>query len=98
MFSDRYIQQKDTKKTESKYIQPQIHSLVVCSWLGKPKFAISGRGESRVHWWAKQKFARELDRGGARELSVGPIFFSDRQIDGTLGFSDRRFNAKYEYI
>ena len=35
---------------------------------------------------------------GARELSVGPIFFSDRQIDGTFGFSDRRFNAKYEYL
>ena len=35
---------------------------------------------------------------GAPELSMGPIFFSDRQIDGTLGFSDRGFNAKYEYI
>jgi len=41
---------------------------------------------------------RAIDRGGARELNVGSIFFSDRQIDGTLGFSDRRFNAKYEYL
>ena len=49
MFIDRYIQQKDTKKTESKYIQPQIHSLVVCPWFGKAECAISGRGESMVH-------------------------------------------------
>jgi hypothetical protein len=47
---------------------------------------------------AKQKFASELDRGGARELSVGPIFFKDRQIYGILGFSDRQFNVKYQYL
>jgi hypothetical protein len=40
----------------------------------------------------------ELDRGEARELSVEPIFFSDGQIDGILGFSDRQFNVKYRYL
>ena len=44
------------------------------------------------------KFANELDRGEARELSVGPIFLSDRQVDGILSFSDSQFNVKYQYL
>ena len=43
------------------------------------------------------KITSELDSGEARELSVGPIFFSDRQVDSILSFSDRQFNVKYQY-
>ena len=58
---------------------------------------IFGGEESLGSFVGQTKTTSELDRGGARELSMGPIFFSIRQIDGILGFSDRRFNAKYEY-
>ena len=59
---------------------------------------IFGGEESLGSFVGQTKTTSELDRGGARELSMGPIFFSIRQIDGILGFSDRRFNAKYEYL
>ena len=43
-------------------------------------------------------WARELNVSGALELGGAHLFFSDRQRDGIHIFSDRRFNAKYEYL
>jgi len=34
----------------------------------------------------------------ARELDVGPIFFSVRQINAISGFSDRWANVKHEHL
>jgi hypothetical protein len=53
-----------------------------------------------LRFWGEesQKFASELDRGGAQELNMGPIFFSDKHIDDILGFSDRQFNVEYQYL
>ena len=43
-------------------------------------------------------WARELNVSGVLELGGAHLFFSDRQRDGIHMFSDRRFNAKYEYL
>ena len=58
---------------------------VQVSWL---KYAC----EVDVSW------ARELNVSGALELGGAHLFFSNRQRDGIHMFSDRRFNAKYEYL
>jgi len=43
-------------------------------------------------------WARELNVSGALELGGAHLFFSDRQRDCIYMFSDRWFNAKYEYL
>ena len=43
-------------------------------------------------------WARELNVSGELELGGAHLFFTDRQRDGIHIFSDRRFNAKYEYL
>ena len=56
--------------------------------MGRLKYA----REVDVSW------ARELNVSGALELGGAHLFFSDRQRDGIHMFSDRWFNAKYEYL
>jgi len=72
---------------------------------GRERAAGGGSRVFTVHrGWLK--YAREVDVSWARELNVSGVlelggahlFFSDRQRDGIHMFSDRRFNAKYEYL
>ena len=56
--------------------------------MGRLKYA----HEVDVSW------ARELNVSGALELGGAHLFFSDRKRDGIHMFSDKRFNAKYEYL
>ena len=55
-------------------------------------------GPMKITWAGYVSWAWELNVSGALELGGVHLFFSDSQRDGIHMFSDRRCNAKYEYL